>query len=228
MTYGTRYAVRSILCSKRRLYILFTCDSSNAHRVCRYVRDHTNIPIPQVYAYGRSPLQQNTSARQAFIVLDFIDGQPLTKKMLRESPEDCRRLFFGDMVDVFAQLRRLEFSRGGSLMPNTTVGILARVLKPILHQQESFTPQSTMDHDLGPKIVGAISMRKNELQVDGYTAPRRAATTAREFFREQYQLLQYMWKMPSQELDREEAEREEFALPRLELGGSSKHFGAED
>lgn len=102
-------------------------------------------------------------------------------------------------------------------MPNTTVGILARVLKSILHREESLTPQSTMDHDLEPKIVGAISMRKNELQIDGYTAPRFTATTAREFFREQYQLLQYMWKMPSQELGREEAEREEFALHALSL-----------
>ncbi|KAJ4327637.1 hypothetical protein N0V84_001886 [Fusarium piperis] len=74
-----------------------------------------------------------------------------------------------------------------------------------------------MDNDIRPKIVGAFSMRKNELQIDGYTAPRSTATTAKEFFAEQYQLLQYMWKMPSHELSQEEAEREEFALHALSL-----------
>ncbi|RSL77071.1 hypothetical protein CDV31_017347, partial [Fusarium ambrosium] len=89
--------------------------------------------------------------------------------------------------------------------------------KAIFLQEESFTPQSTADKESQPKIVGAFSMRKNELQIDGHTAPRSIATTANEFFAEQYQLLQYMWKMPSHELSREEAEREEFALHVLSL-----------
>jgi len=55
-------------------------------------------------------------------------------------------------------------------------------------------------------------MRKNELRVDGYTAPRFTATTASDFFGEQHHLLQYVWDMPCQELDREEAERGAFAL----------------
>lgn len=70
-----------------------------------------------------------------------------------------------------------------------------------------------------------LSMRKNELQVDGYTAPRSIFTTANEYFGEQYQLLQYMWKIPSQELGREEAEREEFALHALSLEEAQKTFG---
>ncbi|KAH9212319.1 hypothetical protein DL95DRAFT_411265 [Leptodontidium sp. 2 PMI_412] len=49
----------------------------------------------------------------------------------------------------------------------------------------------------GPKIVGAVLMRKNKLQVDGYIATRSTATTANEFFGEQYHLLYYMWQMPS-------------------------------
>lgn len=158
----------------------------------RYVQDHTNIPIPRVYAYGRRRLRRDTSAHQAFIVLDYIDGQPLTKKMLRDGSEDCRRQFFGNIVDTFAQLRMLEFPRGGSLMPNATVGTWARFRTFMFPREESFTPQSTMDLEFRPKIVGAFSMRKNKLQVDGYTAPRLTATTAEEFFKEKYRLLQYM------------------------------------
>lgn len=156
------------------------------------------------------------------MILDYIDGEPLTKRMLRDSSRDCRRQLFGEVVDMFAQLRRLEFPRGGSLMANATVGIWARLRTFMFLREESFTPQSTMGLELGPKIVGAFSMRKNELQVDGYTAPRFTATTAKEFFREQYRLLQYMWKMPSQELGREEAEREEFALHALSLEEAQK------
>ncbi len=159
------------------------------------------------------------------MVLDYIDGQPLTKKMLRDSSEDCRRQFFGEVVDIFAQLRRLEFPRGGSLMPNTTVGIWARLWTFMFLREQSFTPQSTIGIEFEPKIVGAFSMRKNELQVDGYTAPRSIATTANEFFGEQYHLLQYMWKMPCQELSQEEAEREEFALHTLSLEKAQKTFG---
>ncbi|KPM42279.1 hypothetical protein AK830_g4249 [Neonectria ditissima] len=178
----------------------------------QYVRHHTNIPIPQVYAYGRSRLRRDTSAHQVFMVLDYIDGQSLTKKLLRDSSQDCRRQLFGNVIDMFAQLRGLEFLRGGSLMPNATVGTWPRLRKLILLQEEPFMPRSTIDLESRPKIVGAFSMRKNELQIDGYTAPRSIATTAKEFFREQYQLLQYIWKLPSQALDQEEAEREEFAL----------------
>ncbi|KAK7393971.1 hypothetical protein QQX98_013245, partial [Neonectria punicea] len=135
--------------------------------------------------------------------------------MLRDSSEDHRRQFFGEIVDIFAQLRTLQFPRGGSLMPNATVGTWHRLRKAIFLQEESCTPQSNRDKESRQKIVGAFSMRKNELLIDGYTAPRSITTTANEFFAEQYQLLQYMWKMPSHELGREEAEREEFALHAL-------------
>lgn len=182
----------------------------------QYVRDHTNIPIPRVYAYGRSRLRHNTLAHQVFIVSDYMDGKSLTKRMLRNSPEHCRRQFLGDMADILAELRRLEFRQGGSLMHNATVGFWPRLM-PILDRQVAFTPQSATDHRFGPRVVGAISMRRNELQIDGYRAPRSITTTANEFFRERYQLLQYMWKMPSQELSREEAERDEFALHALSL-----------
>ncbi|QPC69461.1 hypothetical protein HYE68_000213 [Fusarium pseudograminearum] len=98
-----------------------------------------------------------------------------------------------------------------------TVGFWHRLIRSILHRHETFTPQSATNHRLGLKVVGAISMRRNELQIDGYRAPRSISTTANEFFRERYELLQYMWKMPSQELSREEAERDEFALHALSL-----------
>jgi hypothetical protein len=122
------------------------------------VREHTNIPIPRVYAYGHGQLRRDTSVHQVFMILDYIDGQPLTKKLLRNSSEESRRQFFGQVVDMFAQLRGLEFPRGGSLMPKSTVGIWARLRTFMFLREETFTPQSTMGLEFGPKIVGAFSM----------------------------------------------------------------------
>ncbi|OAA54965.1 phosphotransferase enzyme family protein [Niveomyces insectorum RCEF 264] len=191
----------------------------------QYVRDHTDIPVSRVYAYGRSRLRRDTYTHQVFIILDYIEGRPLTKKMLRESSEDCRRQLFENVIDMFAQLRMLEFPLGGSLMPNTTAEIWTRFWRLLFPRDESFTPQATIGPGLGPRIVGAFSMRKNELQVDGYEVPRFTAATSNEFFREQYHLLHSMWKMPVQELGREEAEREEFALHAVRPEKAQKTFG---
>lgn len=112
-------------------------------------------------------------------------------------------------------------------MPNTPAGIWARIRALMSAREASFTPQPTSGLGFGPRIVGAISMRKNQLQVDGYSAPRFTATTAKDFFEEQYRLLHYMWEMSCEELDREEAEREEFALHALSLETVRKTFGLE-
>ncbi|KAH7317743.1 hypothetical protein BKA65DRAFT_107444 [Rhexocercosporidium sp. MPI-PUGE-AT-0058] len=60
--------------------------------------------------------------------------------MLRDSSEDFRRRFFGEVIDMFAQLRRLEFPRGSSLMPRATIGILAQLWLFMFLREESFTP----------------------------------------------------------------------------------------
>ncbi|CAG9945391.1 unnamed protein product [Clonostachys rosea f. rosea IK726] len=191
----------------------------------RYVRDHTNIPVPRVYGYGRYRLRRDTSAHQVFIVLDYIDGQPLTKKSFGIVQNAAGANFSGKAVDLYSQLQRLKFPRGGSLMPHETVGAWYRLRKFIFPEEEYLAPQSSMDLEFGPRIVGAFSMRKNELQVDGYTAPRFIAATAKEFLEEQYRLLQAMWRIPSEELGRQEAEREEFALHALSFEEAQKTFG---
>ncbi|KAK0613147.1 kinase-like domain-containing protein [Bombardia bombarda] len=173
----------------------------------QYLRDHTNIPIPQVYAYGRSRLQRNSSALQVFMFLGYIDGRPLEKAMLRKGSKDQRHQLLSEIADVLAQLRGLEFSQGGSLIGNNET---ARALMP--PREESFTPQSTKDPICRPQVVGAFSLRKNELQVDGYNAPRFIATTAGEFIEEQYRLMHCLWSIPYQHLSQQCAERQLFAV----------------
>lgn len=122
--------------------------------------------------------------------MEQIQGHPLTRKALETSPEPRRRLFLQQLVNVFAELRKLPFTRGGSLMPSNNEDI------------ELENP---------PDIVGAFSIRKNELQAVGYTVSRIVTTSGKEFFDEQLRTLQHMWTMPYKDLDREQAEREEFA-----------------
>ncbi|RSL84553.1 hypothetical protein CDV31_016689 [Fusarium ambrosium] len=156
----------------------------------QYIRRKTNIPVPQVYAYGRSQLCRHATELQVFIIMEQIKGQPLTRKVLETSLEPRRRLFLQQLVDVFAELRKVPFTRGGSLMPSNDEDI---------------------ELDSPPDIVGAFSIRKNELQAAGYTASRILTTSAKEFLDEQLCILQRLWTMPCKDLDREQAEREEFA-----------------
>ncbi|KAI8722439.1 APH domain-containing protein [Fusarium sp. LHS14.1] len=149
---------------------------------CRYIRRQTNIPVPRVYAYGRSQLCRHASGLQVFVIMEQIKGRPLTRKALEASPELPRRLFLQQLVDVFAELRKLSFARGGSLMPSN-------------------------DEDIGldspPDVVGAFSIRKNELQAAGYTVPRIVTTSAKEFLDEQLSILQQLWTLPCKDLDHE-------------------------
>ncbi|KAJ4321746.1 hypothetical protein N0V84_005179 [Fusarium piperis] len=62
-----------------------------------------------------------------------------------------------------------------------------------------------------PDIVGAFSIRKNEFQAAGYKVSRIVTTSPKQFFDEQLRILQHIWTMPYNALDREQAEREEFA-----------------
>ncbi|KAK7409401.1 hypothetical protein QQX98_008410 [Neonectria punicea] len=71
-------------------------------------------------------------------------------------------------------------------------------------------------------IIGAFSIRKNELLAGGYTVLRIVTTSAKEFFDEQLCILQHMWTMPYKDLDREQAEREEFAQKFILRAGPNK------
>jgi len=76
---GIMYAVRSIPCSSRCLHVRYQLLETDT--VCIDICGNTqNVPIPQVYAYGRRRLRRDISALQVFILFNYIDEQPLTKK----------------------------------------------------------------------------------------------------------------------------------------------------
>ncbi|RSL41971.1 hypothetical protein CEP54_015649 [Fusarium duplospermum] len=155
----------------------------------RYIQENTHIPIPGVHAYGQAPLLRNDSAKQAFMILDHIKGQPLVEQQFSTSSEEHRRQFYSELVDIFAQLRGLEFSAAGSLMPAP--------------------PEAS---DSMPVIVGAFSVPINELKIQGYLPSPSPSRSTAEFFSQQRRLLRDFFSLPTQSLDQQTAELELFAL----------------
>lgn len=121
------------------------------------------------------------------MIMDCIDGRALTTKSLLNCPEERQRQFYLELVDILAQLRRLEFPAAGSLMPGPTKGA-------------------------EPAIVGTFSIPMNELQQEGYPANRLTTASVAEFMNGQFRLLWETYALPTQELERSAAERELFAL----------------
>lgn len=110
----------------------------------QYIRAHTILPIPRVYAYGRAPLRHGQATEQTcYTMMEHMDGEPLDTKFL-ESPIEHQRRFYADFIDVLAQLRGLEFHAAGSLMP-----------------------RQPGDLSSEPAIISAISIPVNELYTEG-------------------------------------------------------------
>lgn len=130
------------------------------------------------------------------MIMEQVEGQQLTTETLSTSPESHRRRFLQQLVDVFVELRRLPFAQGGSLLPS-----------------------NSEDLESPPDIVGAFSIRKNELQAVGYRVSRTIAANARDFLDEQLRVLRCIWTMPYKELDYQQAEREEFSQKFLSQSG---------
>ncbi|PHH89187.1 hypothetical protein CDD83_6525 [Cordyceps sp. RAO-2017] len=156
----------------------------------RYIQNKTKIPVPHIHAYGRSQLSKNDSTMQAFLIIDCIPGRSFDIKTLLEGTDECRNHFYSDLIDIFVQLRKLEFPASGSLMPDPEGG-----------------PE--------PVVGNLLSTTTNELQLQGRRAPQLAVTSATQFAEQQYQLLSESYRTIVEELWRQTAEQELFALDSL-------------
>ncbi|RSL53810.1 hypothetical protein CEP54_010192 [Fusarium duplospermum] len=155
----------------------------------RYIQENTQIPIPRVHAHGQAQLSHDNSPKQAFMILDQIEGQQLVERQLLASSEEHRRRFYSELIDIYTQLRSLEFSAAGSLMPAQ--------------------PQGSAS---APVIVGAFSIPINELKIQGYSPQPSLSRSTAEFMSQQRRLLRDFYLLPTQSLDRQTAELELFAL----------------
>ncbi|RYC77892.1 hypothetical protein BFJ63_vAg19234 [Fusarium oxysporum f. sp. narcissi] len=156
----------------------------------RYIKNKTKIPLPDIHAYGRNEkLVRDSSTTQAFLILDFVSGQPLDLQALRDDTLSRRKHFYAQLIEVMAQLRTLEFTKSGSLMPG---------------------------HEAVPVVDNVLSIPLNEFQVDSNQARSLPmAHSAREFALNQLNLMREEYRLPRSELSRETVEMEIFALNHL-------------
>ncbi|KAF5019173.1 hypothetical protein F66182_8823 [Fusarium sp. NRRL 66182] len=158
----------------------------------RYITDKTTIPLPRIHAYGRGErLIRDSPTTQAFLIIDFVPGQPLDLHALANDVPGRRRHFHSQLIEVMAQLRQLEFATAGSLMPDREGGS-------------------------EPAMGNMLSIPINELELDrSETRPPPIFDSATSFALHQHQLMSEAYQLPRSELSRETAELELFALNHL-------------
>lgn len=120
------------------------------------------------------------------MVMDCVEGHPLDKTTFLGCSEDRRHQFYTELIDMLAQLRQLDFSAAGSLMPASC--------------------------DMTPTVVGAFSIPINELQVQGHSFQQQRIESSDKFLAEQLRVLWDTYLVPTSDLRRSTAELELFAL----------------
>ncbi|KJZ73857.1 hypothetical protein HIM_06750 [Hirsutella minnesotensis 3608] len=157
----------------------------------RHVQSHTSIRIPRVYAFGRDDTLVRGSLLP-FMLMECVPGRPLDTRTWMHTTESQRQNLYTDLINTLAQLRALEFSKSGSLMPG---------------------PDDASSPIVGP----SFSMTANEYERSCRLASiaSRVFTSTKEFADYYCALLSGTYKQPVQDLEREQAMKELFALDSL-------------
>lgn len=158
----------------------------------RYICHKTTIPIPQVRAFGQdTSLTKSGHETLAFIISNHVAGQTLSIKALQNATEPQRRKFFDELIEILAQLRDLEFSTAGSLMPNP-------------------------GHDSEPIVGGLLTLAGNELyRHQSEVRNPGPFVSTKDFMEYLYYILVETSRLPLENLERAQAEEELFALDSL-------------
>ncbi|KAF5978429.1 phosphotransferase enzyme family [Fusarium coicis] len=158
--------------------------------MARYIKSKTKIPLPDIHAHGQNEkLVRDGSTTQAFLILDFVAGPALDLQALSDDTLPRRKHFYAQLIEVLAQLRMLEFTKSGSLMPG---------------------------HEAVPVVDNVLSIPLNEFQVaSNQTRCLSMAHSVREFALNQLNLMTEEYRLPRSELSRETVEMEIFALNHL-------------
>ncbi|KAJ4854610.1 phosphotransferase enzyme family domain-containing protein [Trichoderma breve] len=150
----------------------------------RYLERNTKIPVPHVRAYGRdAKLSGAGLGTQMYLITDFIPGEPLDKKLLIKTEEKHRLNFYSQLIDILAELRKLEFPLIGSLIP-------------------------TSEGSQGPVLGPVISMTATTLQLP----PTTVFTSARQYMKYQFSLVSALFLPPVADHTINEVKKEVFAL----------------
>ncbi|KAM4057680.1 phosphotransferase enzyme family protein [Hirsutella rhossiliensis] len=150
----------------------------------QYLEHNTRIPVPHVRAYGRNAnLTTTSTGTHKFLIADLIPGEPLDKTVLINAPEEHRKAFYSQLIDILTELRKLEFPLIGSLLPG---------------------PNGSPHPILGP----VISMSAATLRLH----PQPTFTSAKDYMRQQSSLVSGFYSPPVPDHTVDDIKQEVFAL----------------
>ena len=134
--------------------------------------------------------------------MEFIQGQQLHTRTVFHAAEHQRRNLYIGLIDTLAQLRKLEFSAAGSLMPNP----------------------DNLDDESNPVLGPFLSMTVNELERKlERPVLTEIFTSVNRFMDLHYHILSQTFQLPVEELDRRQAKMELFALESVSKEIPKKH-----
>ncbi|QPH03922.1 hypothetical protein C2857_000370, partial [Epichloe festucae Fl1] len=155
----------------------------------RYIKRKTTIPVPQIYAYGKdTTLVEGTST--PFMLLEFMHGQQLHTRTFFDATEHQRRNLYIGLINILAQLRKLEFPAIGSLMPNP----------------------DNPDDELNPRTGTFLSLTINEFERQRQQPLSMETSTVKQLIDLHCHMLSETFQMPTEELEPRQAKSEMFAL----------------
>lgn len=154
----------------------------------RYLERNTRIPVPHIHAYGNNAhLTVDGVGAQSFLIADLIPGEALDKKALVQAKQEQRKDFYSQLIDIFVELRKLQFPLIGSLMPD---------------------PNDSPHPALGPVMsMSAATLRWRS---------QPTFSSAKDYMRSQFSLVSGFYKPPVPDHTVADLKREAFALHGME------------
>lgn len=129
----------------------------------------------------------NGAGTQSFLITDLVPGEALDKKALMTGEQEQRRAFYSQLIDIFVELRKLQFPFIGSLMPD---------------------PNGSPHPVLGPVLsMSAATLRSH---------PQPPFSSAKDYMRHQFRLVSDFHSPPVPDHTVDDLGREVFALHGME------------
>ncbi|ROT34542.1 kinase-like protein [Sodiomyces alkalinus F11] len=170
----------------------------------QYLERNTRIPVPHIHAYGRDvKLTKGSTGTQMFIITDLVPGQPLNRKLLLGGNEEQRSDFLSQLIDVLAELRRLEFPAIGSLRPNASGNSYPDLghVGPVISMSAAMLSQPSW------RTVASATLRQTH---------RGPFTSAEDYLRYHFGLISDMFSLPVCDHTIEDVKEEIFALNSMD------------
>lgn len=117
------------------------CKTESELVTMEYVRNHTSIPVPQIYFVNHN---ENHVVGASFVLMERLEGQPLCNIWAGLTLE-YKKSVIGQLAHVLGQLAELQFDSIGSLKADGTLGPLLSITEPGNAMDET-SFRSTIDY----------------------------------------------------------------------------------